>query len=183
MKLHIGGKERRPDWTVLDTEDRPEVDMVGSCVDLSRFADSSLEAIYVSHVLEHLSHRTDMMTALTEWFRTMIPGGQLYVAVPDLGALARLFSDSRSSVADRWKLMRLIFGSQRNPYDFHYTGFDQPMLVQLLEHVGFVEVRRVRSFGLFQDTSNGGISPGDNPDLPTTLYSLNVVARKPDRPT
>ena len=38
-------------------------------------------------------------------------------------------------------------------HDFHKTGFDEDLLAQLLTSVGFCEVRRVTSFGLFDDTS------------------------------
>lgn len=182
MKLHIGGRERRAGWTILDAEERPEVDVVGSCADLSAFAGASVEQIYVSHVLEHVSHQRPMYDAPREWFRVLVPGGLLLVSVPDLGTLAALFVDPRSSLDDRWRLMRMIFGGQDRPFDFHQAGFDEPMLRAHLARTGFEVLERVASFGLFDDASEGRISPGDNPAFPTAAYSLNLVARKPAAP-
>jgi predicted SAM-dependent methyltransferase len=39
MKLHIGGRERKQGWTILNTLSSPEVDVVGDIRDLSGFPD------------------------------------------------------------------------------------------------------------------------------------------------
>ncbi len=86
MKLHIGGVQPHPDWQILDIEARPEVDCVGNAANLEQFADNSIEAIYASRVLEHFHHtlNNEVLNTLKEWHRVLIPGGQLYVSVPDL---------------------------------------------------------------------------------------------------
>ena len=48
--------------------------MVGDCRDLSRFEDDSIDEIYASHVLEHLSYRNEIVPALKEWRRVLLPG-------------------------------------------------------------------------------------------------------------
>ena len=53
MKLHIGGKEVKEGWKILNIIKNDGVDFVGSISDLSQFADNSIEEIYASHVLEH----------------------------------------------------------------------------------------------------------------------------------
>ena len=60
----------------------------------------------------------------------------------------------------------MIMGGQTEPYDFHKTGFTFRHLAELLHVHGFRNFRRVKSFGLFQDTSNG--------DFLGTPISLNV---------
>ena len=45
MKLHIGGKEPKDGWKILNIQDGPGVDFVGTCSDLSQFEDGSLEII------------------------------------------------------------------------------------------------------------------------------------------
>lgn len=54
-------------------------DVVGDAGDLSLFADNSLDAVFSSHVLEHMP---DMGQALAEWGRVIKPGGYLCLYVP-----------------------------------------------------------------------------------------------------
>lgn len=54
-------------------------DIVANADDLSMFADESLDFVFSSHVLEHLS---DVTLALDEWTRVIKPGGYLCLYVP-----------------------------------------------------------------------------------------------------
>jgi predicted SAM-dependent methyltransferase len=170
LRLHIGGKIAHPDWKILDAQAGPGVDFVGHCADLSAFDDNSVEEIYASHVIEHLSFKHELPLALSEFNRVLIPGGLARIGVPDLPALCALYLDPASTAADRYEVMRMIFGGQLNAADFHYAGFDEEFLAARLSTAGFVDIERVGSFGLFDDTS-------------THLFkgrpiSLNVRARK-----
>ena len=51
MKLHIGGEEAKSGWKILNIVDESYVDFVGSCVDLSKFEDASVDEIYASQSL------------------------------------------------------------------------------------------------------------------------------------
>ena len=55
MKLHIGGKEVKPGWKILNVQQFPGVDFVGDICDLGQFADGSIDEVYASHVLEHVA--------------------------------------------------------------------------------------------------------------------------------
>ena len=52
MKLHIGGKQPKEGWTILNVQKMDYVDIVGDITDLSQFQDESIEEIYASHVLD-----------------------------------------------------------------------------------------------------------------------------------
>lgn len=54
-------------------------DIVGDAARLSLFADESFDAVFSSHVLEHME---DMQEALNEWSRVIKPGGFLCLYVP-----------------------------------------------------------------------------------------------------
>jgi ADP-heptose:LPS heptosyltransferase len=54
-------------------------DVLGDAADLSLFADESFDAVFSSHVLEHME---DMRSALNEWCRVIKPGGHLCLYVP-----------------------------------------------------------------------------------------------------
>ncbi|HVW25543.1 MAG TPA: tetratricopeptide repeat protein [Polyangiaceae bacterium] len=169
-RLHIGGRVRSPGWEVLDAVSRPEVDHVGNAGDLSRFADGSFAAVYASHVLEHFDYKVAVTSALREWWRVLEPGGRLFVSVPDLSVLSRLFVDRQLTGADRFLVMRMMFGGHDDRYDYHLVGLDEEILTGFLEHAGFEAVTRVSSFGLFDDTSVL--------ELNGTPISLNITATK-----
>ena len=54
MKLHIGGKEKKKGWKILNIQKEEGVDFVGSISNLTQFGDNSINEIYASHVLEHV---------------------------------------------------------------------------------------------------------------------------------
>lgn len=170
MKLHIGSQIRAAGWTTLDIQPGPGVDIVGNCVDLRIFADNSIETIYASHVLEHLGYQNDLRQALAEWHRVLVPGGTLMASVPDLDTLCRMFVHPDVSADDRISIMRMMFGGQCDPYDFHYVGLNFEFLSYFLGEAGFTDLARVKSFGLFEDTSEQTLNGAP--------ISLNVTARK-----
>jgi protein O-GlcNAc transferase len=171
-RLHIGGQVRAVGWEVLDANPGRDVDHVGNANDLSRFADATFAEIYASHVLEHLDYTGELARALRDWWRVLVPGGRLYVSVPDMDTLARLFLDKDAlSAQDRFFVMRMMFGGHVDRYDYHVVGLNEEFLAKFLREAGFVSMRRVEDLGLFDDTSRlrfGG-----------TPISLNMIATKP----
>jgi len=170
MRLHIGGTEVKDGWKILSIEPGPGVDYVGDCRDLSRFADGSVEEIYASHVLEHLGYVKDLPSALAEWHRVLEDGGKAMISVPDFAVLCRLFLDPARDAAQRFHLMRVAFGGQTDPHDFHFVGLTMELLAVYLSGAGFTDFQEVDDFGLFDDTSRQ--------DFLGTPISLNVIAWK-----
>lgn len=169
MNLHIGGQERKDGWTVMNVQPGPHVDHVGDLRDLSRFADTSVDNVYASHVLEHVS-QADVLPVLRGVHRILASGGKFLISVPDLDTLCHLFISPWATPDMKWHAMRMIFGGQIDAHDFHSMGFNEQFLRNLLAQAGFTEVQRIASFGLFQDTSE--FRPYGFP------ISLNVIAVK-----
>jgi predicted SAM-dependent methyltransferase len=67
-------------------------------------------------------------------------------------------------------IMRMMFGGQIDPYDFHKVGYNPEILTGFLDRAGFENIRKVPAFGLFNDTSNMEFSGRP--------VSLNVIAEK-----
>ena len=153
----------------MDLVSDPEVDYVGDCQNLAQFDANSIEAVYASHVLEHVPF-AELQPTLKEWHRVLIPDGKLMVAVPDMNILAQLFVKPEVKGGDKVFVMRMMFGGQLDDTDFHFIGFDLEILGVHLHMAGFENIRRVRSFGLFQDTSIQ--------EFHGIPISLNVEARK-----
>lgn len=114
------------------------------------FPDASVQAIYSSHVLEHLAYPAPMLGLLRECRRILAPGGELRVAVPN----ARIFLDGYANPAafdrDRWCThdVGLPYTSRIDCVNFiaymggdHRHLFDEENLVAVLAEAGFRDVR------------------------------------------
>lgn len=161
--LHIGcgsaGPERlpvyfrTPQWSEIRADIDPAVkpDIVCSMLDLSPIASASIDAIWSSHNLEHLSW-FEVPVALAEFRRVLKPDGFALMNVPDLRAIARYILEDKltdslyNSAAGPISPLDMVFGHQRsmqagNAYMAHKTGFTANTLGQALADAGFDEVR------------------------------------------
>src|SRR3989344_1094655 len=153
-KLHIGGEVRAEGWEVLNANPGPYVDHVCNATDLSRFADDTFTDIYASHVVEHFDFAGELQNTLKEWHRVLKPGGKIYISVPDLDILARIFLEKdKHSPNERYFVMGMIFGGHSDRYDYHAVGLNEDFLAMFLRQAGYTNMRRVREFGYFNDTS------------------------------
>lgn len=147
------------------------VDHVCNANDLSRFDDGTFEAIYASHIIEHLDYKDELALTLKDWCRVIEPGGKIYISVPDLDVLAELIlSKNTSTIDDRFLVMRMLFGGHGDKYDYHMVGLNREFLTNFLESTGFINIKRVEGFDLFDDTSNMKFKG--------TAISLNLIAEK-----
>ena len=115
--LNVGcGRRYHRDWVNLDLE---SFDPAVICHDLTGgipFEESSFEAVYHSHVLEHLSPEQGQ-ELIGECFRVLKPGGVLRVVVPDLERIAQLYlnmhesawaGDEASQIDYNWMKLELL---------------------------------------------------------------------------
>lgn len=169
INLHIGGKEVKQGWKILNALPGPGVDYLGNMNDLSQFADQSVGQIYASHVLEH-SNQLEVLDILKGFYRVLAPQGKLMISVPHLETLCRMFIHPNLDKAARFHIMRMIYGGQTTAYDFHYIGFNLEFLQDYLQAAGFKRIAQVEGFNLFNDTSE--FAPYG------VKISLNVIAYK-----
>lgn len=91
------------------------------------FPDNSVEAIYSSHSLEHIS-KHQVPGTLREWKRVLMPGGELELLVPDLEWCIRHWLSHQTT---GWEL-DIIFGHQAHDGEYHKTGFNKLILARYL---------------------------------------------------
>ncbi|MBX9761222.1 MAG: methyltransferase domain-containing protein [Beijerinckiaceae bacterium] len=117
--------------------------------------DGGADAVYASHVLEHLS-RNDVSVALANTYRVLRPGGVFRLIVPDLHWRAALYLADRANgdaaAAERFiasthmGLMdrpQGLMGILRGAYGStgHRWFYDEASMRTLLAEAGFVDVR------------------------------------------
>ncbi len=145
--LHLGsGTTRINGFCNIDANPLALCDIVAT-IEPIKLRANSVNTIYSSHVLEHIP-RERAKKVLADWHRVLKPGGKLYLCVPDLEVLSRVYLDNLpfyGTEEGRYLVDRacyLAYGGQTNKYDFHYNGYSFVTLQQLLESVGFTNVDR-----------------------------------------
>lgn len=167
--LHIGGVQVKAGWKILNALAGEGADFVGDVRDLGSFEPECCEQVYCSHVLEHIP-QAELFAVLKGIHRILQPGGRLYVSVPDLEILCRLFLDPQFDGAERFEIMRIIYGGQVNSFDYHFIGLTLEFMIEYLKHAGFSTVERVTSFEMFDDISDFEVCG--------TPISLNLLVEK-----
>lgn len=172
FRLHVGGKQPKEGWKILNIQPGQHVDYLGSCTDMASIPDNCVSEIYASHVLEHMSYRLELPTVLANFLRVLVPGGTLSVSVPDLDTLVDIYRDPKASSKERWLAISMIFGGQQNEFDIHKAGMCFEFLKIWLERAGFCDVKKAGQFDYFDDSSKTV--------LMGRHISLNVTAKKSD---
>ena len=90
MKLHIGGEIAKDGWTIFNIQKKKDVDIIGDLENLDQFSENSIDEIYASHVFEHIKIR-NFLKILKNIHRILKQDGKLYISVPDMDIIFRLF--------------------------------------------------------------------------------------------
>ncbi len=122
----------RPQYCVVDRY---------ASVDALPFPPGSADEIRSVQVLEHVEMKR-VPEVLRHWHRVLKVGGLVHVDVPDFEETARRLLAQPDEPAKDW-YYRLVYGSQKNPYAFHRSGFSPARLERLLRDAGFADVRLV----------------------------------------
>lgn len=175
VNLHLGcGRINHPDFINVDAAYFAHVHYMRALHDLKPIKTGSVDLIYASHCLEHYSYR-DTISVLTEWYRTLKPGGCLRISVPDFDVLSLAFTQSASDIE---AIEVYTLGGHGNKYNCHYALFNYERLSARLQSVGFHGVRRWRpdqdEFSSMEDASRSSIRINDQ----DVLLSLNIEAIK-----
>ena len=180
IKLHLGcGPRYLPGYTHVDVQEYPHVNIIQDITQEMDhlFAPGTVDEIYACHVLEHIP-RAQVITTLCHWQNLLKIGGKLRLAVPDFEAVVELYR--QDPLLLQTSLFGLLYGGQRNIWDFHTIAYDFANMQRLLKQLGFADVERYQ----WQDFLPSGYDDYSRCYLPHhdvengRLMSLNIVATK-----
>ena len=164
--LHVGcGPARKENTTAefssgswhelrFDIDANVNPDYIGTMTDMSAIEDSSVDAIYSSHNIEHL-YAHEVAEALLEFKRVLNQDGFLVLTCPDLQEVAKLVAEDKllepayTSPAGPIAPLDILYGfrpsiAHGNTYMAHRCGFTETALRGTLVAHGFASVATMR---------------------------------------
>jgi len=171
--LHVGCGTKRKDRTTagfntsewqeqrLDIDESVSPDIVGTMTHMSQVPDTSVDAIFSSHNIEHL-YPHEVPKALAEFKRVLKPEGFVVITCPDLQSVAALIAGDKltemayTAPAGPIAPIDILYGHRRamaqgNLYMAHRCGFTQKVLTGTLKAAGFAMVAAKRRPHPFYD--------------------------------
>lgn len=115
------------------------------------YPDNSVDEIYVSHLLEHFSHK-EVEAILKEWVRVLKPGGRMRIAVPDFKLIAEKYLKKEQGLP----YLAIIMGSHTDEFDVHKNIFDEDSLSMMMAQAGLENIEHFKPFA--KDCSEWSIS-------------------------
>lgn len=174
-------------WTSVDALEGLSVHIVAPAYGLEMLPDASFERLYSSHTLEHLSHSqetairngtivsSELGVTMMEWHRILIPGGDIFISVPDSDLLFRLLASKSLLRHEKNLVLSILYGGQDYKYNFHKMGFYFDGLRLMLENYGFCDIERVTDFGFFIDASTLALNLKQGKQ---EMVSVNIHAKR-----
>jgi predicted SAM-dependent methyltransferase len=209
--IHLQLKRWHLAW-VAGSERRKKIDAMAETVvvhDLTKgipVASESVDAVYHSHVLEHIE-REGAQAFMREILRVLKPDGIQRIVVPDLELLARQYLEHFGEAGHddrvagmieqmvrgeaygtstqrplRRRVERLVLGDARKRGEAHRWMYDRTSLAELLTQTGFVDIEvasyDVSAIPCWNEIGLDALEDG-TPYKPGSLY---VEARRPVTP-
>ena len=173
--LHLGcGRLDVPGFVNVDARPHAHIHHLSSVERLPFIKDETVDFVYVSHCLEHISH-LKVSAALKEWKRVLKVGGCLRIAVPDFDAVVEAYNLSGKDMS---LIQPYLMGGQDYPLNFHFVMFTNDLLAKLFLELGFRDVRKWdpldSDYGKIVDCSSASITTKDR----AVPISLNLEATK-----
>lgn len=136
------GRTRWSGWINVDLSDQS--DLRCDIRDLFSIDSDSADAVAAIHVLEHF-YAWEAEALLKEWKRILKPGGKLILELPCMDKMLGYVAYCVNAKEDMMPFMTLhgFYGDPKDsdPRMAHKWGYFKAHLQQLLEHVGFAEIK------------------------------------------
>ena len=180
LKLNLGsGDIVIDDFFSIDAHPLMKSDITGG-VKKIKLNTNSVKIIYNSHILEHIRRR-EVRKVLKEWYRVLEPGGHLYISVPNVEVLYKIYLDNIDNYNNPTTkqlidtTVGIIHGGQDYKFNTHYNSFSFNTLKQILKTVGF---QNIKIFDPEKNIFQHNIMDGSKAIFDNKVLSLNVEAVK-----
>lgn len=132
-KLNVGaGNQPMAGYVNIDIHPMAPGVVYGNAVDLS-FPDDSVEEIYTSHMIEHLT-KAELRSFFRECQRVLIAGGKLYIVAPSMEGILDAYKRGLVTID---YAEDFLFARQLHAYDYHKQGIYLVKLEYLCAEYGF----------------------------------------------
>jgi predicted SAM-dependent methyltransferase len=145
MKLDICTRTRRnPGFLNVDGHPGASVDFVADIRRTLPFGDATVEEIFSCATIEHIM-RVQVPKVLGEFYRILIPGSVLSIAVPDLDRIVKGYLNKtfHYEIINQYIYGQLIEGSPIE-YDCHKSIWNLAQLSEALTKAGFKDIEEVK---------------------------------------
>jgi glycosyltransferase involved in cell wall biosynthesis/predicted SAM-dependent methyltransferase len=133
LLINVGaGYKNPPGYLSLDPFEKADIQR--SIFDPDLFLPGTISGFLAEHVIEHFSFR-EANDFISICHRALKPGGKLEISCPDMGKI--------DQVPDMAYRLKVMYGWQTNPGQFHKSGYTKSSLSTLLLSNGF----QIESFG------------------------------------
>jgi SAM-dependent methyltransferase len=140
LRLHLGcGSVRREGYVNLDKYPTKGADRVMPA-DRLYYGDASVDEIYTSHMIEHLSPE-ELESAVREWKRVLKPGGKITVRCPNFEVYLREWLAGDEEYRLGWGRINIFGHSGRGEGMWHHIGISPGMLSRIFENHGFCTLK------------------------------------------
>lgn len=126
----------------VDVVDLPQVDLVFDITKCFPVDDGVIAEIISIATLEHL-RKSHVHHVLQEFFRVLMPGGQLRVSTPDIEAIARAVLSGKHPDTVNQHLFGKYKGEETEDFDVHRWMYTARQMIEVLEKIGFEHVERI----------------------------------------
>lgn len=145
MKINLGSGPLKIDgYKNVDVDESVRPDYVAPCDNLP-FANDSLDEIFTSHMVEHLTP-WHLHECFIEWHRVLKVGGTLAIETPNLEKIIDWMKSSNDYCSFASHGMAGLFGDALTYNDFmaHKWGYTPESLKNFLENCNFTDIKILR---------------------------------------
>ena len=180
INLGCGWRNFGRDWTHIDGGDYTHLDKTHRDLELSKFANNSIDLVYASHLIAYFD-KVELKRLLKEWHKKIKRGGVLRLATPDFAAMSKLYTQGKINLVD---IEGPLYGKMMMGEEtiYHKITYDLNTLTDLLEEAGFKRPLaynwRDTEHAQFDDHSQAYLNPKGDREK-GTLISLNIQCTKP----
>lgn len=135
--LNVGsGPFDKEGFINVDMRELKNIDIICDIKELP-FKENEVSEILASHVVEHFTQFELVNNVIPEWKRVLKVGGAITIIVPNIAAMAKQYASSEISFES---LAKVIMGGQEYEGNFHFSVFDEKIVLDILNKVGFSKI-------------------------------------------